>query len=333
MGRLVIALLAIVLIVPTSRAADEKITVKMDEPTKKATAKALEWLASKQNTNGSWSETRYPHNTAITAFALLAFMSQGHLPGQGTYGPEVAKGSRFLIASSRASDGYLIGARGGNMYCHAMATLALAELWGMTGDEELKPALEKAVKLIVNSQNREGGWRYEPQPTGADVSVTIMQVMALRAAKNSGMHVPDETMKKAIDYISRCYDVRSGAFTYQPGIRPSFACTAAGACILQLTGKYEAKEIPKAIEYLKRDFETPRHWWYGHYYAAHAMHQVGGKEWQDWYGRLRDYLLPKQTPEGYWSVRDNEGVGPVYQTSIATITLSVPLNYLPIFQR
>ena len=59
--------------------------VKMDEPTRKATAKALEWLAAKQNTDGSWSESRYPHNTAITSFALLAFMSQGHLPSQGLY--------------------------------------------------------------------------------------------------------------------------------------------------------------------------------------------------------------------------------------------------------
>jgi squalene cyclase len=335
-----LALLFVVLMASVSSAPAAE--VKMDEATKKATAKALEWLAKQQNTNGSWSVSQYPHNTAITSFALLAFMSQGHLPAQGLYGPEVSKGCRFLLASARDTDGYLLGTRsgprdGGNMYCHAMATLALAELWGMTGNEEIKPALTKAVNLIVKSQNNEGGWRYRPEPQpgvqGADVSVTIMQVMALRAAKNSGLHVPDETMKKAINYIALCYDTNSGAFTYQPKIRPSFACTAAGTCVLQLTGKYEAKEIPKAIEALKRDFEAPRHFWYGHYYAAHAMHQVGGKEWEDWYARLKDYLLPKQNAEGFWSLRDPEGVGPVYQTSIGVIILSVPMNYLPIFQR
>ena len=71
----------------------------MDEATKKATAKALEWLADKQNTDGSWSDGRYPHNTAITVFALLAFMSQGHVPNQGHYGPEVAKGCPLPLAS------------------------------------------------------------------------------------------------------------------------------------------------------------------------------------------------------------------------------------------
>src|SRR5207302_4098957 len=120
-----------------------------------------------------------------------------------------------LLAAARA-DGYMVGARDGNMYCHGMATLALAELWGMTGDEEIKPVLKKAINLIVGCQSKEGGWRYNPEPTGADISVTIMQVMALRSAKNGGMHVPDDTLKKAIDYIEFCYDPRSGGFQYQP---------------------------------------------------------------------------------------------------------------------
>jgi squalene cyclase len=308
--------------------------VQMDEPTKKATARALDWLAGKQNQDGSWSESRYPHNNAITSFALLAFMSQGHLPGQGQYGPEVGKGCRFLLSSARA-DGYLAGSRGGNMYAHAMATLALAELWGMSGDDEIKPVLKKAVDLIIRCQSHEGGWRYNPDPSGADISVTIMQVMALRAAKNSGLHVPDETMKKAIGYISRCYHPQSGGFSYMPGQAPGFARTAAGTCVLQLTGEYKAREIPKAIQYLKDNFNSPQHFWYGHYYAAHSMHQVGGRDWEEWYERIRRLLLPRQSPDGSWNARehDREGVGPVYQTSIAVIILSVPANYLPIFQR
>lgn len=328
--RLLLAAIVALFATGGAHAAGDEV-VKMNDATIKATARGLEWLAKQQNSDGSWSEGRYPHNTAITAFALLAFMSQGHVPGQGLYGPEVAKGARFLLASAR-DDGYLIGSRGGNMYCHAMATLALAELWGMTGDNDIKPILKKAVDLIVGCQNYEGGWRYEPQPTGADISVTIMQVMALRAAKNSGLHVKDDTMKKAIAYINRCYDERSGGYTYQPGRTPGFARTAAGACVLQLTGEYKAAQIPKAIEYLKQNFDTRQHFWYGHYYAAHAMHQVGGKEWEEWYGKLRSRLLSMQASDGTWP-STGDGVGPIYSTSIAVIVLSVPANYLPIFQR
>ena len=323
---------------PLARAAAADQPVRMDDTTKKATARALEWLAAHQNKDGSWSDGGYQHNTAVTAFALLAFMSQGHLPGQGQYGPEVARGCRFLLAAARPRDGYLIGAHGGGnmgMYCHAMSTLALAELWGMTADLKIKPTLRKALDLIVRCQNHEGGWRYQPNAySDADISVTIMQVMALRAAKNSGLHVPDDTLKRAIAYIKSCHHPWSGGFVYQPHSgSPGFARTAAGMCVLQLSGEYDAEQIPKAVDYLKDNFHSRQYFWYGHYYAAHAMHQVGGKPWRDWYERLVSKLLPWQQADGSWSGDRGERVGPVYQTAIAVLALSVPMNYLPIYQR
>jgi squalene cyclase len=329
---LLAALSGLILVLPLLAAPKDRDEVKMPDDARKATARALAWLAKQQNSDGSWSEARYPHNPAITAFALLAFLSQGHVPDQGLYGKELARGVRYLLSCGR-DDGYLIGTRGGNMYSHAMATLALAELWGLTGDKRIKPVLKKAIDLIVSSQSPEGGWRYSPRPFGADISVTIMQVMALRAAKNAGIHVKDETMKRAIAYIKRCYDVRSGAFCYMPGTRPGFARTAAGVCVLQLTGEYKAKEIPRALDYLKDNFDAREHFWYGHYYASHAMHQVGGKDWKDWYKKMVDTFLPLQRNDGNWYGGDRSSPGPIYETAIAVIALSVPMNYLPIFQR
>ncbi len=312
---------------------------KLDEPTRQALEKSLGWLAAKQNPDGSWSDGGYAHNTAITSFAVLAFLSQGHLPGQGKFGEVVARASRFLVASSREADGLLVGARGGggrDMYCHGMATLALAQLWGTTADQGIRPALKRAVDLIIRCQNDAGGWRYAPAPTDADISVTVMQVMALRAARNAGLHVPDRTMDQAIAYINKCRDDKSGGYQYQPGSRePEFARTAAGVCVLHLTGKHDAAEVPKAIDYLKKKFDSKNHFYYGHYYASHAMHQVGGKEWDEWYARLKSTLMPKQSPDGSWSNRDLDGAtaGPVYQTAIAVIALSVPAQFVPIYQR
>src|SRR4029077_11800975 len=106
-------------------------------------------------------------------------------------------------------------------------------------------------------------------------------------------------------------------------------------CVLQLCGEYEADQIPRAVEYLKEN-QTARdeHFWYGHYYAAHAMRQVGGKEWADWYDRIKSTMLPIQSADGSWSrAVDRENVGPVYATSIAVIALAGPANYWPISQR
>jgi len=304
--------------------------VKMDKETKKAVDKALRFLANRQDADGSWG------NTAVTGFTLLAFMANGHVPNQGDYGKVVSKGVQHLLAAAR-DDGYLVGTRGGNMYCHGMAALALTQVYGMTGDEEVKKVTKKAIDLIVKTQNNEGGWRYDPSPTGADISVTIMQVMALRGAKDSGLQVPDKTMADSIKYINKCRDGRTGGYRYQPySSGPGFARTAAGVCVLQLCGDYEADDIKKAVEYMERIGEDRAHYWYGHYYAAHALNQVGGEVWEKYYKKMRDLLLTpgyqRETGEWYDSRRE-AAYGPAYQTSIAVLILSVPTHSLPIYQK
>ena len=304
--------------------------VKMDAETKKAVEKALKFLAKEQGSDGSWG------NTAITGFVLLAFMSNGHVPNQGDYGKVVAAGVRHLIACCR-EDGYLVGPRGGNMYCHGMATLAMTQVYGMTGDEDVKKVTKKAIDLIIKTQNNEGGWRYDPSPTGADISVTIMQVMALRGAKDAGLQVPDKVMADSIKYINKCHDSGSGGYRYQPYSRGAgYARTAAGVCVLQLCGDYEADDIKRAVDYMERVGDDRGHYWYGHYYAAHAMNQVGGERWEAYYKRLRDKLLAPgyQAATGEWYDRSREAAyGPSYQTAIAVLILSVPTHYLPIYQK
>src|SRR6202042_353670 len=92
----------------------------------------------------------------------------------------------------------------GPMYGHGFATLFLAEVYGITGDEAVKEKLQKAVNIIVKSQSAKGGWRYTPEPIDADVSVTVFQVMALRAARNAGIAVDANVIAKAIKYIRAC---------------------------------------------------------------------------------------------------------------------------------
>lgn len=313
---------------PAAAAPEDK--VKMDKETKAAVDKALRYLAGKQDSDGSWG------NTAITGFVLLAFMANGHVPNQGDYGKVVQKGVQHLLATAR-DDGYLVGPRGGNMYCHGMAALALTQVYGMTGDEDVKKVTKKAIDLIVKTQNNEGGWRYEPAPTGADISVTIMQVMALRGAKDSGIQVPDKVMADSLKYINRCHDARSGGYKYQPySSGPGFARTAAGVCVLQLCGEYEAASIKKSVEFMERIGEDRGHYWYGHYYAAHALNQYGGEAWEKYYKKMRDMLLAPnyQRPTGEWyDSRREAAYGPAYQTSIAVLILSVPTHYLPIYQK
>jgi hypothetical protein len=301
-----------------------------DDPEQAAVAKGLQWLAAKQSADGSWSDTRYPHNTAITAYALRAFLANGHRPDKGEYAKVVAKGRQFLLDSADPK-GYLVGPRGGNMYCHALATQVLAELLAQskdrTKDENVLPTLEKAVRLILRSQSPKGGWRYDPGSFSEDISVTTFQVLALKAVKDAGITVPDETIKKALAYVKSCADERSGGFCYQPRGVPGFARTASGLRALQACREFKAGDQQKALDYLQKNFDSRQHYFYGHLYGVHVMREVGGKPWEEWRDRIGKALLPEQTKEGSWSGGKLDGgfsPGPVYNTAAAILILSVP---------
>jgi len=124
------------------------------------------------------------------------------------------------------------------MYGHGFATLALAELYGMTKRPDFRLKVEGAVQLIASTQNSEGGWRYQPGSSDADISVTAIQVVALRAAANAGIKIPEEVVKKAIAYIKRCANNQDGGFSYQTtqhGSGP--ARTGAAVTCLMLSGE------------------------------------------------------------------------------------------------
>ena len=183
------------------------------------------------------------------------------------------------------------------MYDHGFATLFLAEVYGMSPDSDVREKLAKAVRLIVSTQNAEGGWRYQPKASEADISVTICQVMALRAARNAGIYVPNETIDRCIDYVKRSQNA-DGGFMYMLTGGPSrFPRSAAGVVALYSAGIYEGDEITRGLEYLMQhlpaaeDFSRDTHAMYGHYYAVQAMWQAGGEHWQKWYPAVRDVLL------------------------------------------
>jgi hypothetical protein len=221
------------------------------------------------------------------------------------------------------------------MYEHGFATLFLAEVYGMSRHPELREKLSKAVQLIIHTQNDQGGWRYQPQRRDADVSVTICQVMALRAARNAGIYVPNKTIDRCVDYVKRSQNP-DGGFMYMLDGGPSeFPRSAAGLVALYSAGIYEGEEVEKALTYLSQFVPTKDvrgsegHFFYGHYYAVQAMWQAGGQHWTRWFPAIRDCLISRQSADGSWI----NSICPEYGAAMAAIILQVPNDCLPIFQR
>jgi hypothetical protein len=220
------------------------------------------------------------------------------------------------------------------MYGHGFAVLFLAEAYGMTADPAVGRALRAGVRLILSGQRPDGGWRYTYQPVGpSDLSVTVCQIVALRAAHNAGIAVPASTLNRATAYVKRTADP-DGGFRYMATSRRrgSLAMTAAGLTALYWAGEYDAPEIPGALARLAalaRFAPGEEHYYYTHYYAAQALFQAGGRHWSSYYPGVRDTLVATQARDGSWP----GSVGPDLTAALGALALQVPRQLLPIFQR
>jgi hypothetical protein len=306
--------------------------------THRAIELGLTYLRSQQNDDGSFGRGGYSRNAAVCSLVGMAFMANGSTPGRGPFGEELTRCVGHILANCRESGFVSVPnySSHGPMYEHGFATLFLAEVYGMYPDSSVREKLVNAVKLIVATQNEEGGWRYEPKRQDADISVTICQVMALRAARNAGIFVPNDTIDRCVEYVKRSQNP-DGGFMYQltaPG-DSRFPRSAAGVVALYSAGIYEGEELDRGLEYLMQHLprtdalDRDAHYFYGHYYAVQALWQAGGPRWERWYPAIHDALLARQKPDGSWF----DSISPEYGTAMACIILQMPNNYLPIFQR
>jgi hypothetical protein len=336
------------------------------EPMDEAIDRGLAFLRQAQNRDGSWSaEPGFGRlggfraappagatgDPAITALAVMAFLSAGKVPGEGADGAVVERGIRFVMARQQKGRPFSQGGMGGGteMYCHGICTLLLAEAAGMTDGklaDELRLRLEDAVAVLLQGQRRNagpdtGGWRYQVNGPDADLSVTGWQLMALRAAKNVGCDIPAERIQAAVDYVLRCHDPVGGGFRYTTTGNVTVPCTGTGILALELCGKqfHLSQQALKAGNYILANPLRPNqpHFYYGVYYTSQGMFQLGQNYWKNYRPKLHALLLqlngPQQNGAWYGNGFGDGNYGPTYCTPMAILALTVEYRLLPIYQR
>lgn len=303
--------------------------------------RGLVFLAGQQDKDGSWQAASIKH-PAVTSLAVLAFLSAGHVPGEGPYQANIEKGVQWVLAQQQPTG--LFHAPGWEeMYQHGICTMMLCEVAAMSDAKTaraIKPKLEKAVQLILQAQRTQksanlGGWRYRLDSTDADLSVSGWQILALRSARNLGCDVPAERIDLAMQFVQQCRDPRSGGFGYVPGANPTSACTGTGILALELCGKerHHSRDALQAGSYLIKNAIQPTepHFNYTVYYASQAMFQLGNNYWTVFRPHLHKLLLDSQQRNGAWLT--NDGLGTSYSTSMSVLALTVEYRLLPIYQR
>ncbi len=315
--------------------------VELTPEVDKAVERGCAWLAKNQAHDGSWGSegSSGQYKMVMTGLAGLALLSSGNQPGRGLYGSNITRAAEYCLKHAQKDGLITSDTEGQTMYGHGFAMTFLAELYGMDQGGEmgqrLKVALTAAVKKTGQSISINGGWYYSPNSGADEGSVTVTQVEALRSCRNAGIDVPAELLNKAVNYLVKCQNSDGGIrYSIQSGQTSSVALTSAGVACFLMAGRYNDEHAKKAIDYLKKNLNPKQtvgyHDYYTNFYGAQAMFQIGGESWSRYFPQIRDRFVTSQASDGSWRGDD---IGSTYRTAIATLILSMPYRYLPIFQK
>lgn len=309
----------------------------------KAIEKGLSYLLAVQNKDGSYPGP-FGNTVAIPALAGMACLAAGHVPGDAKYASLLDRSLDYVL-SWVDETGYL-GARGnGKMYAHSIATLFLTEVSGMVSRKRqarIDAVLPKAIKVILDAQNvrkagdHDGGWRYNPDSTDSDTSCSGWALMALRSARLNGAQVPKSAIERAVKFMRSHHHPKIGCFGYQDTRQASYTLTGAGILCLELCGRHEDPDSLSAARYLMRVYEDKLpeagYAYYGVYYAAQGLFQIGGENWKEFSEWMYSTFLPRQCEDGSWPEHRAELSRP-YATAMTILAFAVPYRQLPVYQR
>lgn len=344
--------------------------------TEEAVDRALKWLAAHQLPDGSWTtdfndcpscqgQCRNSGHSkcdagGVTALGLLPFLGRGYTHVEGPYRKEVQAGLKYLAdrVATNAGGAYRSPDKGG--YSQGLATIALCEAYGMTGDPALEKPAQMALDFVQAAQDPAyGGWSYAPRGPGY-MSVTGFNVMALKSGQMAGLTLSSEALSKVSGYLDMMEYTHSGRVQYRysaaqvsgawgghpespDSIGAKSVSNVATLCRMYLGWKRDHPIIRQNVERIMEtgpNVGTP----YFNYYATQVVHHFGGEAWQAWNARMKEILLKTQATQGHeagsWyfvhtRASDEEigtaHAGRLYCTALATMMLEVYYRHMPIY--
>jgi prenyltransferase beta subunit len=334
------------------------------DQSERAVEASLRFLASVQERNGSWSAKAFgagqvkvdengvdrdyagrDADSGVTALSILAFLGAGYTHEEGQYADNVDRALRWLVSQQRPDGNLGYGAgHFAAMYCHGIATYAVAEAYGMQNDPTantiLRDPLLRAVRYILDNQNPDGGWRYI-KGQKSDISMFGWQLMALKSAEIAGVTIPHDAKSKMVGFLrQRSLGDHGGLAAYREDESPTASMTAEALFCKQMLGmRRDNAASEEAAEYiltrLPRRTQFNEYYWY---YGTVAMYQYGGTGWQTWNEAIRDILISEQQTTGQFA-GSWEPVSPwakfggrIYATALSTLCLEVYYRFLPLYQ-
>lgn len=335
-------------------AALGKYSGGMGERTEYAVKKALEWLSTHQDPDGSWGPS---YRVSMTGLALLTFFAHGETTASEDYGLNIKKGLQFLLKSQKG--GKFVGGGPGvpaqiEAYEHAIGTYAISEAYGLTRIPFLRYPMADATQIIIDGQHEAGSWDYgylQGPEAHVDVSLAGWHIQALKSAAVA--EAGNRGLKTALDNGVRGLKSASdltGTGMFKYGTRANhpydFVMTSVAVLCMQLAGHAVDAEARAGIDALMNVHfrwspgaggergvgQWPLYAWY---YTTQARFHQGGKSWVTWNKEYAAPLTAMQNNDGSWCPPPGSAetpYGPVYATTLCTLMLEVYYRFLPTYQ-
>jgi hypothetical protein len=304
--------------------------------------RGVQYLISKQTATGEFAGG--DQGPGVTGMALMVLLASGEDPNFGLYSNNVRRAVKSMVTAQNASTGIM----GSSMYHHGFAMLGLAEAYGVVDDRDLfagegskgrsiGQALELAVRAAVTSQkkNTVGGWRYSPDSTDADTSVSGAVLVGLLASRNAGIEVSDECIDKAINYYVKMTS-SSGQVGYAGGFGgfdESPARISIATLVYAVARRKDLPQYKATLSYLTQKLENSssnsHYAEYARYYQAQALFQGDVQAWEKWNNVLVKQLKASQAADGSIKSQFGATVG----TSLSLLALALNYKFLPIYER
>ncbi len=358
---------------------------------------ALEWLADHQNFDGFWSGTNFSEDTkrvnarktynlefvkagdpsgdkgwsgstdiGLTGLSLLAFAGAGHDHKDGKY-KDVCRRALMYLRKVQSNDG-CFGPKDDDsfVYNHAICTMAMAEIYSMSGDPGLKSFTLRAADFILAAQNEGSGWRYGVKAQENDTSVTGWMVLALKSCKFAGVEFESSKVYGNAAVWLDQVTVESNGYP-----KTGYNMPGSDNARMRSAQNYVSNPSMDAINIMTRMFTGDSKWdannrviksqaaecarnvpvwehekidYYYWYYASLALYQVDGPHWKTWESAMVKTLFANQRgwrPEdkgttaqtldehGSWDAVDawSGAGGRVYATAINCLTIEVWTRY------
>ncbi len=300
---------------------------KLKAQVRESTGRGLNYLLQQQNEDGSFGEEEM--NPAFTSLVVVS-IAGSPLREKYMKTRQFEKALKFVLSCAQPDGGIYIADWAQN-YHTSISLMAIAAV----NDRGNAKQIEKTQKFLKDLQAREeigvkpddqssGGFGYRKGFSGADMSNTVMTLMAL---KQSGLTAEDKVWQRAEKFIERCQNTKvDGGFIYRPNeskagvdkkgnYRSYNSMTYAGLLsFIYANVDKDDKRVKAAVKWIADHWSLDGNYpigkqglYYNYHTMAKALNAYGEKfitdnkgMKHDWYRELSEELISMQNEDGSW---------------------------------